>query len=45
MKKEILVVDNVSMQFNLSKEKVDHLKEYFIKMLKGQLRKDSFWAL
>ncbi len=28
MKKEILVVDNVSMQFNLSKEKVDHLKEY-----------------
>ena len=45
MKKEILVVDNVSMQFNLSKEKVDHLKEYFIKMLKGQLRKDRFWAL
>ena len=45
MKKEILVVDNVSMQFNLSKEKVDHLKEYFIKLIRRELRKDSFWAL
>lgn len=45
MEKEILSVDHVSMRFNLNKEKVDHLKEYVIKLLKGELQKDEFWAL
>jgi ABC-2 type transport system ATP-binding protein len=38
-------VNHVSMKFNLSKEKVDTLKEYVIKMFKHQLRYNEFWAL
>lgn len=41
---DVLKLNNVGMKFNLSKEKVDSLKEYFIKLLKGQLRYDEFWA-
>ncbi len=45
MGKEALIVDNVSMKFNLSSEKVDSLKEYFIKALKREISYDEFWAL
>lgn len=45
MKKPAIVVDHVSMKFNLSKEKVDSLKEYFIKMIKREIRYNEFWAL
>ncbi len=45
MGKEVLKVDNVSMKFNLSSEKIDSLKEYFIKALKHQISYDEFWAL
>lgn len=38
-------IDNVSMCFNLSRDRVDSLKEYFIKLLKKQLFFDEFWAL
>ncbi|WP_294480494.1 ABC transporter ATP-binding protein [uncultured Ruminococcus sp.] len=38
-------VKNVGMKFNLSQEKLDSLKEYVIKMLKGQLKYNEFWAL
>lgn len=38
-------VDDVSIRFNLSREKIDNLKEYFIKSLKRELRYDEFWAL
>ena len=38
-------VDNVSMKFNLSAEKVDNIKEYVIKMLKKELMYQEFWAL
>ena len=39
-------VENVSMKFSLSSEKVDSLKEYVIGMLTGkQMAKDEFWAL
>jgi ABC-2 type transport system ATP-binding protein len=38
-------VDHVSMKFNLSKEKVDNLKEYLIKFVKGQLHYNEFEAL
>ena len=38
-------VDHVSMRFNLSTEKVDSMKEYFIKRLKRDLVYDEFWAL
>lgn len=45
-KPEIAVkVDNVSMKFNLSQEKVDSLKEYFIKLVRRELMYNEFWAL
>lgn len=45
MGKPAIVVDKMSMLFNLNKEKVDNLKEYFIKLLKGKLHYTEFWAL
>ncbi|MGN0374522.1 MAG: ABC transporter ATP-binding protein [Butyrivibrio sp.] len=45
MNEPIITVDNVSMRFNLAKEKVDSLKEYIIKAMKGRLQYDEFWAL
>ena len=38
-------IKNVTMHFNMSKEKIDSLKEYFIKMIKGQLHYEEFTAL
>ncbi|WP_026835551.1 ABC transporter ATP-binding protein [Eubacterium xylanophilum] len=43
--KTALRVNNVSMKFNLSSEKVDNIKEYFIKMIKKELMYQEFWAL
>lgn len=45
MAKSAIVVENVSMKFNLSKEKVDSLKEYIIKMVKREIHYNEFWAL
>ncbi|MEO3945590.1 ABC transporter ATP-binding protein [Gorillibacterium sp. CAU 1737] len=36
---------NIYMRFNLSKEKVDNMKEFFIKLVKRQLMFDEFIAL
>ena len=45
-KKVALKVENISIRFNLSKEKVDNLKELIIKKLKGQkIHFNEFWAL
>ena len=41
----IIEVKNVSMKFNMSKEKIDSLKEYVIKFLKRQLMFEEFIAL
>ena len=38
-------VENVSMLFNLNKEKIDNLKEYFIKLITRKLPYTEFWAL
>ena len=38
-------VNDVSMLFNLSKERVDNIKEYLIRVAKRQLQFDEFWAL
>ena len=38
-------VNNVSMMFNLSKDKITGLKEYVVKALKRQLFYEEFWAL
>lgn len=45
MKKPAIVVDDVSMKFNLSKEKVDSLKEFIIKSIKREIQYNEFWAL
>jgi ABC-2 type transport system ATP-binding protein len=45
MHEVILEVNDVSMLFNLSREKIDSLKEYFINFTKGKIKYDEFWAL
>ena len=45
MGKEALIVDNVSMKFNLSREKVDSLKDYIFKTIKREIQYNEFWAL
>ena len=45
MEKTVINVENVKMKFNLSKERTDNLKEYFIKFLKRELNYQPFWAL
>ncbi|WP_424356073.1 ABC transporter ATP-binding protein [Methanobacterium sp. MBAC-LM] len=45
MDKTVINVKDVGMQFNLSQEKVDNIKEYAIKLLKRQLMFQEFWAL
>jgi ABC-type polysaccharide/polyol phosphate transport system ATPase subunit len=41
----VISVNNVSMEFNLSKEKIDNFKEYIIKFIKRDIEHDNFWAL
>jgi len=45
LNENIIKIEDVSMCFNLSKERVDSLKEYFVKLLKGQLFFEQFWAI
>ena len=45
MGKPVLKLTKVGMKFNLSSEKVDSLKEYFINFMKKDLHYDEFWAL
>lgn len=45
MSEEILKVEHISMKFNLSKEKIDSMKDYIIKLLKRELHYNEFWAL
>jgi len=41
----VIQVRNATVRFNIASEKVDNIKEYFIKMVKGQLRFKEFLAL
>lgn len=45
MRDIVIDVDNVSIRFNLSREKVDNLKDFLIRKVKGQITYDEFWAL
>lgn len=45
MSKNAISVKNVGMKFNMSSEKVDDLKDFVIKLIKGQLKYKEFWAL
>lgn len=45
MERIAIKVDNVSIRFNLAKEKVDSLKDFLIRKIKGEIAYDDFWAL
>lgn len=45
MMQNAVEIKNVDMQFNMSKEKVDSLKEFVIRKLKGELVYEKFMAL
>lgn len=45
MGKPAVEVNNVSILFNLNKEKVDNIKEYFVKLVTRKLMFTEFWAL
>ncbi|WP_343208476.1 ABC transporter ATP-binding protein [Anaerolentibacter hominis] len=46
MSEKVMVkVENLGIRFNLSAEKIDNLKEYFIKAVTKKLRFQEFWAL
>lgn len=38
-------VENVTMRFNLARERVDSLKEYFVKNIKKKYNRDEFYAV
>ena len=38
-------VNDVSMMFNMSSDRIDNIKEYIIRLLKKQLMFQEFWAL
>lgn len=44
-KRNAVTVNDVSVKFHLSEQKVDNLKEYVIRILKRQMRYKEFWAL
>lgn len=43
--KTMISISDVSMMFNLSSERVDNIKEYIIRLVKGNLMFSEFWAL
>ncbi len=43
--KTVIDVNDVGIMFHLNKEKVDNLKEYFIKLVTRKLSYNEFWAL
>ena len=45
MSEPVVYVNSVSMQFSLAKERVDTLKEFMIKKIRGQIKTDIFFAL
>ena len=45
MEDNIIVVNDVTMRFNLAEEKTDSIKEYIMKLAKGNIRFNEFYAL
>lgn len=43
--KKVIEVKDLGVRFNMTEEKVDSLKEYFIRLIKRNLRFKEFWAL
>ena len=45
MNKTIIEINDVSVKFNLERERVNSIKEYLIRRMKGKIEYDEFWAL
>ena len=45
MDQKVIEVENLSIRYNKSSERVDNIKEYIIRRLKGQMKFEEFWAL
>lgn len=45
MRKTIVKVNHVGMQFNIYREKIDSMKEFFIKKIKNEIHVEKFTAL
>lgn len=45
MDQKMIEVENLSIKFNKSTERVDNIKEYIIRKIKGQMNYEEFWAL
>lgn len=45
MDNKMIELKNIGMKFNMSKEKIDSIKEYIIKSIKKEIRYNEFWAL
>ena len=45
MNENIIEIENTTVRFNLFEEKVDNIKEYFVRMVKKQLRVKELYAL
>jgi lipopolysaccharide transport system ATP-binding protein len=45
MEKTVIRVENATVRFNMASEKIDSIKEYFVKLAKRQLRFQEFLAL
>lgn len=43
--KKVITIENMGVKFHIQEQKVDNLKEYFIRLLKRKLRYKEFWAL
>ena len=41
----LVEVKDVSMRFRMPTEKIDNVKEFFIKLVQGKLKYDDFWVL
>lgn len=41
----LVEVHDVSMRFRMPTEKIDNVKEFFIKLVKGKLKYEDFWVL
>lgn len=45
MNNTIIEINDVSVKFNLERERVNSIKEYLIRRMKGKIEYDEFWAL
>ncbi len=45
MAQTVIKVENLGVRFNMSEQKVDDLKDFVIKKIKGKIKYKEFWAL